>query len=299
MGSFKLADNIWLDSWFILCMRPANERWRYSVTPSLIGWAHTQNDPWDYPTYDTYWANCVKSQFCWCLADTHFEAWTPFEYPIRRLIVSRKVLEPRDLFLAKLLYEPMLVYNWIISNIFQWNLNRKTIIFIEENAFKNVVCKMVAILSQPQWLNSFLWWYAKKSLCSQSTQVQVIAFQNQSITRTNDNFNLNTPVANSTNMLLFNCKLNAKDIFYPQSHQCNILHITWQLCCHDKGKYLEPLDDKWSEIELYIKISFLLSIHVKFEQQLQNLWWNTSMAFECMQGSFCECVQPMGDHITL
>ena len=26
-------------------MCPANERWRYSVTPSLIGWAHTQNDP--------------------------------------------------------------------------------------------------------------------------------------------------------------------------------------------------------------------------------------------------------------
>ena len=29
----------------ILCMRPANERWRYTVTPSLIGWVHTQNDP--------------------------------------------------------------------------------------------------------------------------------------------------------------------------------------------------------------------------------------------------------------
>ena len=30
---------------FILCMRPANERWRYNVTSSLIGWAHAQNDP--------------------------------------------------------------------------------------------------------------------------------------------------------------------------------------------------------------------------------------------------------------
>ena len=26
-------------------MHPANERWRYSVTPSLIVWAHIQNDP--------------------------------------------------------------------------------------------------------------------------------------------------------------------------------------------------------------------------------------------------------------
>ena len=25
-------------------MRPANERWRYTVTPSLIGWVHTQNN---------------------------------------------------------------------------------------------------------------------------------------------------------------------------------------------------------------------------------------------------------------
>ena len=30
----------------ILCIRPANERWRYTVTPSLIGWAHIQNDTW-------------------------------------------------------------------------------------------------------------------------------------------------------------------------------------------------------------------------------------------------------------
>ena len=30
----------------ILCMLPANERWRYNVTSSLIGWPHTQNHPW-------------------------------------------------------------------------------------------------------------------------------------------------------------------------------------------------------------------------------------------------------------
>ena len=34
----------------ILCMRPANERRRYSVTSSLIGWVLTQNDP------------CIKSR---------------------------------------------------------------------------------------------------------------------------------------------------------------------------------------------------------------------------------------------
>ena len=30
----------------ILGMGSANETWRYNVTSSLIGWAHTQNDPW-------------------------------------------------------------------------------------------------------------------------------------------------------------------------------------------------------------------------------------------------------------
>ena len=29
----------------ILCMHPANERRRYNVTSSLIGWAHSQTDP--------------------------------------------------------------------------------------------------------------------------------------------------------------------------------------------------------------------------------------------------------------
>ena len=32
----------------ILWMCPANERWRYHVTSSLIGWAHSQNDLWKY-----------------------------------------------------------------------------------------------------------------------------------------------------------------------------------------------------------------------------------------------------------
>ena len=30
----------------ILCMGSANERMCYIATPSFIGWAHTQNDPW-------------------------------------------------------------------------------------------------------------------------------------------------------------------------------------------------------------------------------------------------------------
>ena len=42
---------IWLLLWHTginLWMRPANERRRYIVTSSLIGWAHTRNDPWSH-----------------------------------------------------------------------------------------------------------------------------------------------------------------------------------------------------------------------------------------------------------
>ena len=34
-----------------LCMRPANERRRYNVTLTLIGWAHTRNVPWQWHIY--------------------------------------------------------------------------------------------------------------------------------------------------------------------------------------------------------------------------------------------------------
>ena len=35
----------------ILFMQPANERWRYIATSSLIGWKHTQNDIWYHIIY--------------------------------------------------------------------------------------------------------------------------------------------------------------------------------------------------------------------------------------------------------
>ena len=34
------------NSGLILWMRPTHERLRHNVASSLIGWAHTQNDPW-------------------------------------------------------------------------------------------------------------------------------------------------------------------------------------------------------------------------------------------------------------
>ena len=45
------------------------------------------------------------------------------------------------------------IVNWALRNKLQWNLNRNSYIFIQENAFENVSSKMVAILSWPQCVN--------------------------------------------------------------------------------------------------------------------------------------------------
>ena len=38
--------------------------------------------------------------------------------------------------------------NWTLGNKVQWNLNPNSHIFIQENAFENIVCEMAAILSR-------------------------------------------------------------------------------------------------------------------------------------------------------
>ena len=45
------------------------------------------------------------------------------------------------------------IVNWTLENKFQWNVNRNAYIFIQENAPENVVWKMAAILSRPQYVN--------------------------------------------------------------------------------------------------------------------------------------------------
>ena len=44
-----------------------------------------------------------------------------------------------------------------LTNIFHWNFIQNSILFIEENAFKNVVCRMAAILLRPIKWKSIMW----------------------------------------------------------------------------------------------------------------------------------------------
>ena len=46
------------------------------------------------------------------------------------------------------------IVNWTLRNKLQWNFNRNSKIFIQENAIQNVVCEMTSILSRPHCVNS-------------------------------------------------------------------------------------------------------------------------------------------------
>ena len=59
------------------------------------------------------------------------------------------------------------IVNWIVGNRFLSNLNQNEYIATEENAFQNVICKMAAILSQPQFVKS-----ARNFSCLGSLSIQ-------------------------------------------------------------------------------------------------------------------------------
>ena len=66
------------------------------------------------------------------------------------------------------------IVNWTLGNKIQWNLNRNSYIFIQENTFENVVWKMAAILSLPQCVNEMaqvhsLQWCDNSFMASQIT----------------------------------------------------------------------------------------------------------------------------------
>ena len=55
-----------------------------------------------------------------------------------------------------ILYQWWNIVNWILGNKLQWNFNQNVDIFIQENAFENVVWEMLAILSGPQCVDNIV-----------------------------------------------------------------------------------------------------------------------------------------------
>ena len=68
-------------------------------------------------------------------------------------------LRPSDAYMCRrtgsslVLNQCLNIFNWTFRDKLQWNFNRKSNIFIHENAFEDVVCEMASILSLPQCVN--------------------------------------------------------------------------------------------------------------------------------------------------
>ena len=69
---------------------------------------------------------------------------------VTHLCVSKLTIIGSDQATSHYLNQWWNIVNWNLTNKPQWNLNRNSYIFIQENAFENVICEMTAILSQPQ-----------------------------------------------------------------------------------------------------------------------------------------------------
>ena len=68
-----ICSTLTIFSGIILSMGSANERRRYYVTPSLIGWTHTQNDPCIQLQMRLYWNVFVSTcLFIW----NNFHSWS-------------------------------------------------------------------------------------------------------------------------------------------------------------------------------------------------------------------------------
>ena len=61
---------------------------------------------------------------------------------------------------------------WAHRDKLQWTLNRNSCIFIQQNAFENVVWKMVAILCRPRWVKRRWAWECLQTGRLLSTRTQ-------------------------------------------------------------------------------------------------------------------------------
>ena len=69
---------------------------------------------------------------------------------VMHICVSKLTIKP----LSHYLNQCWKFVNLNLRNKIQWNLKRNSCIFIQENAFQNVVCEMASILPLPQCVNS-------------------------------------------------------------------------------------------------------------------------------------------------
>ena len=108
---------------------------------SLVGWVHTQIDPWwlrgfSYPRGKIP-ATCGGSIFMKLF---------------NNILFIPKIIKPIDglTWTNHYLNQCWNINNLTLRNTIQWNINLNSYISVEENAFKKVMCEIAVTLSRPQ-----------------------------------------------------------------------------------------------------------------------------------------------------
>ena len=112
-------------------------------TETTLEWAYKQfvKTAYTFILFLTFWANIL----------THWGRATHICVSKLTIIASANGLSPGRRYYLKQCWH---IVNKTLRNKFQWNLNRNSDIFFQENAFENVVWKMGSILSRPQCVNN-------------------------------------------------------------------------------------------------------------------------------------------------
>ena len=144
-----------------------------------------------------------------------------------------------------------LIVNWILRNKSQWNLNQNTKIFIEENPFENVVCKMAAILFRPQCVSNVtqLYNYIKYRIKILITACKSNLFPNNNNLVLFSNYLFTLTLSGIHNVLT-----------QPKKVQIQILYSLWQI----PRSIMENISSKKKKFTLY----FLSLIQISDANQL-------------------------------
>ena len=108
------------------------------------------------------------------------------------------------------------IVNWTLRNKLQWNFNRNSNIFIQENALENVVCEMASILSLPQCVNN------RHSISKAVSWPYPIASRHKVIS-----LDHNWHWSNSLDMSMIHIAVNTKTLW---ASTCLLLHNTEYQC---------------------------------------------------------------------
>ena len=122
--------------------------WYHQVT------SHYLNQCWPrfmspYDITRPQWVNYSLWQAEWSLSHNELTHWGR----VMHICIGKITITGSDNYLNQCLS----IVNWTLGNKLQWNVNRNSNIFVQENAFENVVCEMTSILSWPECVNDSPW----------------------------------------------------------------------------------------------------------------------------------------------